>query len=260
VASGQFLAGRRKPPRFRFVQLPRDRPRSLSCFPNRMPRGARQPSAVFRTVLQDAKQEVLLGSSKAAAFVHKGIRGDERAASLAKFLRERLPERFGVGKGEVIDYLDHRTGQLDLVVYDKASSSPISTQNENLLLPCEALYMAIEVKTKVTQAELDTSLKAASRLRALRPFKARFVAPRRDGAAADDGNHRCMYVIFGYTSDLGNDSNWLTKEQKRIHSAAGEARVSLDCVDRVIVLDRGIINPAASVGKWGRRQRRIHLS
>jgi hypothetical protein len=116
-----------------------------------MPRGARQPSDVFRTVLQAAKQEVLLGSSKAAAFVHKGIRGDERAASLGQFLRERLPERFGVGKGEVIDYLDHRSGQLDLVVYDRSSSSPISAQNENRLLPCEALYIAIEVKTTVTQ-------------------------------------------------------------------------------------------------------------
>jgi hypothetical protein len=205
---------------------------------------------VFRAVLQAAKEEVLLGSSKATAFDHKGIRGDERAASLAQFLRQRLPERFGVGKGEVLDYLDHRTGQLDLVVYDKSSSAPISAQNENLLLPCEALYIAIEVKSIVTQAELDKALKAAARLRELRPFKAHFVAPRKDGSPADDENHRCMYVVFGYTSDLANDSDWLPKEQTRINSAARAAGVCLDCVDRLIILDRGIINPAASAGKW----------
>lgn len=215
-----------------------------------MPRGTRRPSDVFRAVLRDAKQEVLLGSSKAAAFDHKGIRGDERAASLAQFLRQRLPDRFGVGKGEVLDYLDHRTGQLDLVVYDRSSSAPISAQNENLLLPCEALYIAIEVKSIVTQEDLNTSLRAAAKLRELRPFKARFVPPRRDGSPAEDDNHRCMYVIFGYTSNLSNDADWLAKEQLRLHSAAQNAGASLDSVDRLIVLDRGLINPAASAGKW----------
>jgi hypothetical protein len=205
---------------------------------------------VFRTVLQAAKQEVLLGSSKAPAFDHKGIRGDERAASLAQFLRQRLPERFGVGKGEVLDYLDHRTGQLDLVVYDQSSSAPISAQNENLLLPCEALYIAIEVKSIVTQTELDKSFKAAARLRELRPFKAHFVAPRKDGSPATDENHRCMYVIFGYTSNVANDAQWLEKEQTRMNSAAKDAGISRDSVDRLIILDRGIINPGASAGKW----------
>jgi hypothetical protein len=205
---------------------------------------------VFRAVLQAAKQEVLLGGSKAAAFKHNTIRGDERAASLAQFLRERLPDKFGVGKGEVLDYSDHRTGQLDLVVYDKSSSAPISAQNENLLLPCEALYIAIEVKSIVTQKELDTSVRAASKLRGLRPFKSRFVAPRKDGSPAEDENHRCMYVIFGYTSDLANDADWPAKEHLRLVSAAKNAGASLDFVDRLVVLDRGIINPAASVAKW----------
>src|SRR5271163_42595 len=111
-----------------------------------MPRGTRNPSEVFRSVLEAARQQVLLHSSKAAAFKHKGIRGDERAASIAQFFRERLPDRFGAGKGEVIDYQDRRTGQLDLVIYDRASCAPVSVQNENLLLPCEALYCVIEAK------------------------------------------------------------------------------------------------------------------
>jgi len=81
-----------------------------------MPRGARRPSDVFRAVLEAAKQEFSLVARRPQPFEHKGIPGMSERRPLAQFLRQRLPDRFGVGKGEVLDYLDHRTGQLDLVV------------------------------------------------------------------------------------------------------------------------------------------------
>lgn len=215
-----------------------------------MPRGTRNPSEVFRSVLEAARRQVLLDGSKAGAFEHKGIRGDERAASLAQFFRERLPDRFGVGKGEVVDYQDRRTGQLDLIIYDRVSCAPISAQSENLLLPCEALYCVIEAKSKVTQDELDTSLAAAGRLRELRPFKAHFITTRRDGSSADDGQHRCLYIVFGYASNLANDAQWPEKEYRRLLTAATRANIAVDCLDRLIVIDRGMINPPTISGKW----------
>lgn len=108
-----------------------------------MPRGANTPSEIFRSVMEKAKQRLLLESAEAADFRHKGIRGDERAASLADFFRERLPRNLGVAKGEAIDYQDTRTGQLDFVIYDQARCAAIRAGKENLLLPCEALYCAL---------------------------------------------------------------------------------------------------------------------
>jgi len=215
-----------------------------------MPNPVRKASEIFNAVLAQAKQELLIDGAKAEAFLHKGIRGDERAAAFSRFLREKLPEKFGVGKGEVIDHLDQRSGQLDVMIYDQASCAPISRQNENVLLPCEALYAVVEVKTTISQKELNTSFLAAGKIRALRPFGATFVAPRQDGLPANDKNHRCMYIIFGYTSDLANDSKWLEKENERARLAASEAGISLDCVDRIIVLDRGMLHPANSGGSW----------
>ena len=86
-----------------------------------MSRGTRRPSEVFKAVLREAQEEVIGASRKAAVFQHRGVRGDERAAAIAKFLRERLPDAFGVCKGEAIDYLDNRSGQLDIMVYHKQS-------------------------------------------------------------------------------------------------------------------------------------------
>ena len=55
---------------------------------------------------------------------------------------------------------------------------------------------------------------------------------------------------MGYTSDLSSNSEWAQKEFDRMRSAATEARKSLDCVDRLFVLDRGIINPTKPAGIW----------
>ena len=59
-----------------------------------------------------------------------------------------------------------------------------------------------------------------------------------------------MYVIFGYTSNLANDSEWAGKEYLRLRAAAKSAGVALNCVDRLFLLDRGIINPQQGTGKW----------
>jgi hypothetical protein len=185
-----------------------------------MPTKRGVPSEVFRSVMENAKKRLLLESDEAGTFEHKGLLGDERAASLAKFFRERIGDRFDVQKGEAIDYQDTRTGQLDFVIYDRSRCAPIHMGKENLLLPREALYCVIEVKTRVTQDELDTAYSAAGKVRALRPFKKPFVASRQDGASAVDSRDRCLFVIFGYTSNLGNDSDWAAKEYHRLHKAA----------------------------------------
>jgi hypothetical protein len=161
--------------------------------------------------MEKAKQRLLLDSADAADIEHKGIRGDERAASLANFFRERLPDRFGVDKGEAIDYRDTRTGQLDFIIYDRARCAPIRVGGENLLLPCEALYCVIEVKTIVTQDELNTSYQAAGKVRALQPFKKPFIPSPQDHSEVRRKRDRCLYIIFGYASNLKKIPNGLER-------------------------------------------------
>jgi hypothetical protein len=213
-----------------------------------MPRGVREPSKVFQDVLSQAAQQLALDSRTAKNYQHKGIRGDERAGALIHFLSEHVPADFDVCKGEVIDYRDERTGQLDIIIYDKSTSAPIHVGTENLLLPCESLYAVIEVKTILTQVELNTSFAAANKVRQLEPFKSNFVGPRADGAAANDKMYRCLYAIFAYETDLGV-ADWLTKEFGRIKKAAHESTAPLDVVERIVVLDRGMINPFTQTGK-----------
>jgi hypothetical protein len=212
-----------------------------------MRRGVPQPSEIFKDMLRQAADELRLSSEKAGFFKQNVIRGDERAGALAHFFNDHLPGSFSVSKGEAIDFRDHRTGQLDLMIFDRAGSSPVSSQHENRLVPCEALYAVIEAKTMLTQKELTTAYAAAKQIRGLAPFKRPFVGPRSKGTPADS-HCRCMYIVFSYESNLGTN-DWTTKELRRCEHAAKANHTTLDVVERVVVLDRGMIHPGEARGR-----------
>ncbi|WP_133164370.1 DUF6602 domain-containing protein [Solimonas fluminis] len=213
-----------------------------------MPRGSSRSSEIFKAVLDTAARQLHIESDRAAAFQHRGIRGDERAAALANFLRQQLPGNIGVAKGEAIDFLDRRTGQLDILIYDAEMSAPISAQSENVLVPAESLLAVIEVKTTLTQSDLDDCYSAARKLRALRPFKRSFVGAREEGRAAKDGNFRCLHVVFSYGTNLIAEG-WLEKEFRRLMLSAEKVKGKPGLIDVVYVLSRGMIRPANQTGK-----------
>lgn len=205
-------------------------------------------SEIFRGMIDAARNEVINKHKTARLFNHNGIVGDERAAAIAEFLRARLPDVFEIAKGEAVDCFDKRSGQLDFFIYDRMATKPISQQRENALVPCESLYSVIEVKSTFSRAEARNCLKAAAKVRRLRPFKHRFVNSRVKGAAVKDDEHRCMYVVFAYSSDL-SESNWIKKEYERLCTVAAEEKIDPSVIDRVFVVDRGILNPVRSQGK-----------
>jgi hypothetical protein len=210
-------------------------------------RSTKNPSKIFQQVLTDAENKLAMAANAAGCFQHRGIRGDERADALAQLLRQHLPKDFSIGKGEAIDYLDSRTGQLDLVIYDSATAAPLLTAGENLLLPAEALYAVIEVKSVLTQDELDACALAASKVRGLKPYKHKFSPTPTKGEAPNDC-YRCPYIVFAFASNLSDD-NWAQKEFDRVRKSVSVAQGDLSLFDRVIVLDKGLLRPQISAAR-----------
>lgn len=212
-----------------------------------MKRSTKNPSQVFRKVLDEAEEQLSIAERSAANFQHRGIRGDERAVALGDFISRHLPSTFAVGRGEVIDYRDGRTGELDLFVYDRATAGPIQTSGDNSLIPAEALYAIIEVKSVLSQEELNKCTVAAAKVRTLKPFKHRFSPSPTKGQASDD-NYRCLYMVFAYTTDL-SEKEWPQKEFARIKKAVSNLGGDTSLLDRVVVLDRGMIRPQVAAAK-----------
>jgi hypothetical protein len=204
-------------------------------------------SEVFRGVLEAARDQLWLDFRISTAFEHHGIRGGERERALKRFLEVRLPPSFGVTTGEMIDRSDCRTGQLDLIIYDKSIAQPVLAGDAADLMPCEAVYAVIETKSVLTKAEAESCTSAAAKVRSLRPVGGNFVDSRTDGAGARSGEYRCMYMVFAYSSDLALP-DWLKNEYERFETAARDRGSPVECIDRVVVLDRGLFSPGLAKG------------
>jgi len=210
-------------------------------------RATKNPSQIFQQILTQAEAYLSLAAKSAANFKHRGIRGDERADALNQFLASHLPQSFATGKGEVIDFRDARTGQIDLFIYDKVTASPLLALPENTLLPAEALYAVIEVKSVLTQVELNTCAAAAVRVRSLQPYKKTFSPCPTKGEAPTDC-FRCPYIVFAYTTDL-SEGEWAQKEFDRVKAAVHSVSGEVDLIDRVVVLDRGMLRPQIAAAR-----------
>jgi len=209
-----------------------------------MARGIRKHNAAVSAIMLKAEKDIWSAWEAAQVFEHKVLRGSARENPLGKFLSARLPGAYGICSGEAVDCFDHHSTQLDLIVYDQTKNCPLV--QEPSLMPAESLLAVIEVKTKLTKEELRNCFRAAKSLRRLRPYKqGRFVTARQEGAQHE---YRCLYTIFAYTSDL-TEQDWLTKEWSRIKDVALEMNTPIDFIDRLVVLDRGVIAPGSGTGK-----------
>jgi hypothetical protein len=129
-----------------------------------------QPVPVFNKRFAAALQRFGAALLETSAVSHSGIKGTKREDAFRDFIAERLPKRYGVASGEVVDQFNTAGPQLDVLIYDQTRNFSFS-DGQIHVLPAEALLASIEIKSKLDSNEIRRSCEAARRLRALRPFK-----------------------------------------------------------------------------------------
>lgn len=130
-----------------------------------------EPAVGDRLTAAFAAEEALLRAAldKARAdFDHRGVRGDAVERAVRLFLQRHLPRKFGVGTGEAIDRLGHRTSQLDVLVLNDEQPF-IHEPDESGLYLVEGVSAVGEVKARLARADLEDILAKGERLRALAP-------------------------------------------------------------------------------------------
>jgi hypothetical protein len=204
-------------------------------------------NAAVSKVLQTAEKNIWAAWEAAQLFQHTVLRGTARETPLGQFLGNRPPPlAYGVCSGEAVDHRDRHSTALDLIIYDQSRISPLA--EDAYLMPAESRLAVIEVKSTLTKGELRKCFDAAKSIRKLRPYKGKFVAARQGGAPIREGEYRCLYTVFAYSSDL-TAAAWLSKEAARIRAVAKEKECAVDVVDRIVVLDKGLIAPDDNAGK-----------
>jgi len=210
-----------------------------------MPRSSKAPRYASKKLSERMKQageQLALDFRTATEFDQAGARGEYREEGVRKFLSNQLPSRYAIETGFVYDARDETSGQLDVMIYRAHDTPPLLT-GKSFLVPCESLLAAVEVKSELNADEIRDSLKIAQSIRQLSPFGKHFIdAPRRGDPAVASDMPRCQFSIFAFSTDLKPGDDWLVREGARLRRYAKELDIPMQWVDRLIVLDRGIIN------------------
>ena len=202
-----------------------------------MNKGKAKPATAFNTRFAAALNHFGATLLETSAVGHTGIKGTKREDAFRLFLEQRLPKRYGVANGEVVDQLGAVGPQLDVLVYDQTRDFSFSDGTIHIL-PAEALLISIEVKSKLNAGEVEKSCEAARKLRSLRPFKLALA-----GTDIGTGNEsktlaRYLHCVFAYELDLV-EPTWLTSEAKRFRANGAKGE---HLIDNVYVLNRGLLN------------------
>jgi len=118
----------------------------------------------FRAASRLLRAEI---DSAKAVGTHSYEKGMRTELALVEFLRKVLPNRYGVGRGEIIDSTGRIARQCDVVIYD-ALHAPLLHQSESsIVFPAESVYAVIEMKPVLCRDTFRDAVRALHSVKAL---------------------------------------------------------------------------------------------
>jgi hypothetical protein len=163
-------------------------------------------------------EDTMLARFRQAGFVQNpGDKGENRENILRSFLAEHLPKRYGVTKGEIITKGGAHTHSSDIIIYD-ALNCPILYVERTAILPIEGVYGIIEIKSRLSKAELVDAITKIERFKQFAPRDLSVIQTREYVTVHRPS--RPFGIVLGYEL-VGNslDSLWTNwhQENMRIH-------------------------------------------
>ncbi|MGB3532771.1 MAG: DUF6602 domain-containing protein [Microcoleaceae cyanobacterium] len=166
---------------------------------------------------------------------HRGNQGTFREGRLKKFLENgRLPNKFGIGSGEIVGYASNTSKQSDLIIYDQLNGIALIYDEQVQVYPIESVYGVIEVKSCLSKTELIKSLDNIKSVKLLSPNEPikKFYSDR----LVSYPRPKPFGIIFAYS--LANNSlNSLTENLREWESKHDKSLYP----NIVVVLEEGII-------------------
>jgi len=196
--------------------------------------------------INDVETLLLQTSQIPANAGHTLHRGTPREAFIRQFLETHLTELIGFGTGEIIDSNSQpraQRNQIDIVLYQKNYPKIDFGGGINGFL-AEAVSSTIEVKSLLTQDELNNALNSIRNIKALQrniqtSFSTGYKAP---GIFS-------YIVAYDGPANMSTIQGWITQYvaanniQYPAMPPTAKARISLQCplVDMIVVLGKGFI-------------------
>jgi len=211
---------------------PRPRPRSARG--GTLRRRSRGPQFDLAAAFRGLSKGLRARFETCDAGRHPLEKGQRREAAVREFLRDHLPARYGVTRGEVVAATGEASRQTDVLLYDALQAPSLLATDTSMILAAESVYAAIEIKPRLGVRELEAavvdiaSVKALPRSAILRPG---LLSGRGPGPRA---NPPVFGAVFAFEAQ---PPARLLEALHRRHEALPPA-LWVDCV---CVLDRAVI-------------------
>lgn len=176
-------------------------------------------------------------------YAHSVSKGTELERVLIEFLKKKLPKRFGVVSGFILDKVDNVSTQQDVIIYDALNTPVYSYDANNCVIPNDNVAIVIEVKTELNAENLRESFAKAENTKGLVKTLDDQKIPRPESCYYDTQS-----FIFAYSSSIS------LQRIAEIYRDETKRRVSRGLqMDGVFVLDKGFISLALGLpnGEFG---------
>ena len=112
--------------------------------------------------------EMRSASASSRVIRHQGRLGTERESQLEAHLLRFLPERYAIGRGEVVSAQGTWSRDEDLILYDRFNSPKLFTAAHSLVLPVESVAAVVEVKSSLGTKEIRAASQSIASVKALK--------------------------------------------------------------------------------------------
>lgn len=187
------------------------------------------------------EKQLLCMSEVATGSGHPVLKGTAREYFVKQFLRDHIGESIGIGSGEVFDskrIVGDRANQIDVLLYDTSFPKVHFGGTEVAAFMVESIHAGIEVKSRLTRGELETTLRCARNLKGLEMDSRARTITKAQGTP---------YYLFAYDGPaIETIQSWLIdieRTSRQIQEEQGQKFVELipRHLDGIFVLNRGFI-------------------
>lgn len=165
---------------------------------------------IFDKILSSFEFELHKRYEISSTIRHRGEKGRQREHGLAAFLRENLPEAYGVATGEIIsEEGDIPSPQCDIIIYDRLRTPIIGKYDAVQQVPIGGVYSVIETKSAITKTALNDAARNFNKVREL--YHSSSANNIREGKRSG-----VFFFLFGYKlkTSVSNCKDFLIKHAK----------------------------------------------
>jgi len=124
----------------------------------------------FPAFLESAGREFQSRIERAAFYQHPTGIGDAREDVVRQYLQEVLSPRFSVDRGKVFDSEGHLSREFDVIISEAHDVAPAMTLAGRRIVPVEAVYGVIEIRSVLTRDGYDSFIAAVNELDQMRRY------------------------------------------------------------------------------------------